>query len=44
MTTEFAAQLDAMADAWAIWGTSPAAYAAFTWCRAVGRRPVEEDQ
>jgi len=34
----------AMADAWAVWGTSPAAYAAFTWCRAVGRRPAEEEQ
>ncbi len=28
-----------MAKAWAGWGESPAAYAAFTWCRAVGRKP-----
>ena len=37
-------ELAAMADAWATWGDSPAAYAAFTWCRAVGRRPAEEEQ
>jgi ubiquinone/menaquinone biosynthesis C-methylase UbiE len=37
-------ELAAMADAWAAWGASPAAYAAFTWCRAVGRRPDEEDE
>jgi SAM-dependent methyltransferase len=28
-----------MAKAWANWGESPASYAAFTWCRAVGRKP-----
>ena len=29
-----------MARAWSSWGESPAAYAAFTWCRAVGRKPL----
>jgi hypothetical protein len=28
-----------MAAAWSTWGESPAAYSAFTWCRAVARRP-----
>ena len=28
-----------MAEAWAHWGESNAAYAAFTWCRAIGRCP-----
>ena len=32
-----ATQLASMAEAWAVWGESPAAYAAFTWCRAVAR-------
>ena len=32
-------EMVAMADAWVAWGGSEAAYAAFTWCRAVGRRP-----
>jgi SAM-dependent methyltransferase len=29
-----------MARAWSAWGESPASYAAFTWCRAVGRKPL----
>jgi SAM-dependent methyltransferase len=29
-----------VAQAWAAWGESPAAYAAFTWCRAIGRKPT----
>jgi ubiquinone/menaquinone biosynthesis C-methylase UbiE len=33
-------EMGAMARAWAGWGGSPAAYAAFTWCRAVGRKPA----
>ena len=32
-----------MAKAWTAWGASPAAYAAFTWCRAVGRKPSEPE-
>ena len=35
-------ELAAMAKSWAAWGESPAAYAAFTWCRAVARRPFDE--
>ena len=38
-----ASELDEMAGSWARWGESPAAYAAFTWCRAVGRTPTHED-
>lgn len=34
-------ELAQMAAAWSRWGHSPAAYASFTWCRAVGRRPVD---
>jgi SAM-dependent methyltransferase len=29
-------ELDAMHEAWLEWAESPAAYAAFTWCRALG--------
>ena len=29
-----------MAAAWSAWGDSQAAYASFTWCRAVARRPA----
>jgi len=36
-------ELAAMATAWSDWGESPAAYAAFTWCRAVARRPIDEE-
>ena len=32
-------ELAAMAEAWTAWGSSPASYAAFNWCRAVGRKP-----
>ena len=34
-----AADLDAMERAWLEWSESPDAYAAFTWCRAVGYKP-----
>ena len=34
-----AEEMATMARAWSAWGESPAAYAAFTWCRAVGRKP-----
>jgi ubiquinone/menaquinone biosynthesis C-methylase UbiE len=37
LTTE--EELAEMAAAWSRWGDSQAAYAAFTWCRAVARRP-----
>ena len=37
-------ELAAMADAWAAWGASPASYAAFTWCRAVGRKPMADEE
>jgi len=37
LTTED--ELAEMAVAWSRWGESQAAYAAFTWCRAVARRP-----
>ena len=33
------ADLDEMRRAWLEWSTSPDAYAAFAWCRAVGRKP-----
>ncbi len=36
------AELAQMADAWSAWGESPAAYASFTWCRAVGRKPLDD--
>ena len=36
-------EMAAMAKAWTAWGASPAAYAAFTWCRAVGRKPAEPE-
>jgi ubiquinone/menaquinone biosynthesis C-methylase UbiE len=32
-------EMDQMAAAWTRWAESDAAYAAFTWCRAVARRP-----
>ena len=35
-------ELAGMSRAWSVWGESPAAYAAFTWCRAVARRPFDE--
>ena len=35
-----AEEMATMARAWSAWGESPAAYAAFTWCRAVGRKPL----
>jgi ubiquinone/menaquinone biosynthesis C-methylase UbiE len=33
------AEIERMHDAWLEWAESPASYAAFTWCRAVARRP-----
>lgn len=36
-------ELAAMASSWTRWGQSPAAYAAFTWCRALGRTPTDEE-
>ncbi len=39
LTTE--EELAEMAVAWSRWGESEAAYAAFTWCRAVARRPPQ---
>lgn len=33
-------EMAAMARAWSAWGESAAAYAAFTWCRAVARKPL----
>lgn len=36
-----AKDLTQMAECWTAWGESPASYAAFTWCRAVGRKPLE---
>jgi ubiquinone/menaquinone biosynthesis C-methylase UbiE len=36
LTTED--EMAQMSAAWSDWGESPAAYAAFTWCRAVARR------
>ena len=32
----------AMSRAWLEWSKSPEAYAAFAWCRAVGRKPGEK--
>jgi ubiquinone/menaquinone biosynthesis C-methylase UbiE len=32
--------LDEMQQAWSVWSESPDAYAAFAWCRAVGRKPA----
>lgn len=32
-------ELASMAEAWSSWGESPASYAAFSWCRALGRKP-----
>ena len=37
LTTEV--EMAQMAAAWSTWAESPAAYAAFTWCRAVALRP-----
>ena len=37
-----ASEMAEMAEAWVAWGESPASYAAFTWCRAVGRKPLRE--
>jgi ubiquinone/menaquinone biosynthesis C-methylase UbiE len=34
-----ARDLEAMRQAWLDWSTSPEAYAAFAWCRAVGWKP-----
>lgn len=34
-------ELAAMRDAWLEWSEAPTAYAAFTWCRAVGRKPTD---
>jgi SAM-dependent methyltransferase len=34
-----ARDLDAMRRAWLEWSKSPDAYAAFAWCRALGRKP-----
>ncbi len=30
----------AMAQAWTIWSEAPTSFAAFTWCRALGRKPT----
>ena len=35
-----AGELDEMQRAWLEWSTSADAYAAFAWCRAVGRKPA----
>ena len=32
-------EVDAMSRAWLDWSTSPDAYLAFAWCRALGRKP-----
>jgi SAM-dependent methyltransferase len=32
--------IDAMREAWLGWSSSPDAYLAFAWCRAVGRKPA----
>jgi SAM-dependent methyltransferase len=37
-------EMAAMARAWTAWGESPASYAAFTWCRAVARKPVADEE
>ena len=34
-----AGDIDEMREAWLEWSTSPGAYAAFAWCRAIGRKP-----
>jgi hypothetical protein len=34
-----AGDIDEMRRAWLDWSTSPDAYAAFAWCRALGRKP-----
>jgi hypothetical protein len=34
------ADLDAMEAAWREWSGAADAYAAFAWCRAVGRKPI----
>jgi ubiquinone/menaquinone biosynthesis C-methylase UbiE len=34
-----ASELDLISQAWLEWSQSPSAYAAFAWCRAVGRKP-----
>jgi SAM-dependent methyltransferase len=36
-----ASDFDAMSRAWLEWSKSPEAYAAFAWCRAVGRKPLD---
>jgi len=33
------ADIDDMREAWLAWSASPDAYAAFAWCRALGRKP-----
>ncbi len=35
-----AADIEQMHDAWLEWAQSPSSYAAFTWCRALGRKPL----
>ena len=37
-----ASEMAEMAAAWSAWGESPGAYAAFTWCRAIARRPDQD--
>ncbi len=37
-------EMAAMARAWTAWGESPASYAAFTWCRAVARKPLADEE
>ena len=37
-------EMAAMARAWTVWGESPASYAAFTWCRAVARKPEPDEE
>jgi len=34
------ADVDEMREAWLEWSRSPDAYAAFAWCRAIGRKPA----
>ena len=36
-----AEELDEMRRAWVAWSKSPEAYLAFSWCRALGRKPRE---
>jgi hypothetical protein len=33
-----AAELEGMRQAWLEWAESPASYASFSWCRALGRK------